>query len=205
MRHVVAESSVRQDRGHLCRQRKFWSPTTRLVTVSIGGYVGETFTTREVVLSLPRFACVTTRLKLPATLHTTPRYLALSVSSICRYERGSASYGGAADVANCIHTVCAKLAYSRPLASLRANAAAAAPSFAWIFLHCFLSEMWPNFLYLVWKPARPMEVGYAAAKTSFLGVHACGRGRWRIAPWVIFGSGSCHAARVLCAADSMRR
>jgi len=69
-------------------------------------------------------------LKLPATLHTTPRYLALSVSSICRCERGSASYGGAADVANCIHAVCAKLAYSRPLASLRANAAAAARSFA---------------------------------------------------------------------------
>ena len=78
----------------------------------------------------PGIACVTTRLKLPATLHTTPRYLALSVSSICRYERGAASYGGAADVANCIHTVCAKLAYSRPLASLRANAAAAARSFA---------------------------------------------------------------------------
>ena len=50
MRHVVAESSVRQDRGHLCRQRKFWSPTTSLVTVSIGGYLGETFTTREVVV-----------------------------------------------------------------------------------------------------------------------------------------------------------
>ena len=206
MRHVMAESSVRQGRGHLCRQRKI-----REFDDTLGHgehrWIGrrDFHYPRGSCYRYPRIARVTTRLELPATLHTTPRYLALSVSSICRRERGPASYGGAADVANCIQTVCAKLAYSRPLASLRANAAAAARSFAWIFLHCFLSERWPDFLYLVRKPARPMEVGYAPAKTSFPGVHSCGRGRGRIAPWVIFGSGSCHAARVLCAADSMRR
>lgn len=78
MRHVMADSSVRQDRGHLYRRRKI-----REFDDTLGHGEHRRIRRRDFHYSrgscyrYPRIACVTTRLKLPATLHTTPRYLAL--------------------------------------------------------------------------------------------------------------------------------
>ena len=78
MRHVMADSSVRQDRGHLYRRRKIREFDDTLGHGEHRRIRRRGFHhSRGSCYRYPRIACVTTRLKLPATLHTTPRYLAL--------------------------------------------------------------------------------------------------------------------------------
>jgi hypothetical protein len=76
VRQVMAGSSVRQDRGHLCRQRKIREFDDTLGHGEHGWIRRRDFHyPRGSCYRYPGIACVTTRL--PATLHTALRYLAL--------------------------------------------------------------------------------------------------------------------------------